>query len=251
MSTPKNAPRLVTGGADERPDTSDVTNKDQFFNEKTQSDSVGHARLSVFRSAVDPVPFASVILADLIGRIRSPELADITAEIAEAFAIAGGGKNGKNRIAEAKKKLPAVTLAGTFTRRAIVAWAGSSGLVQIDLDDLSPEALPTIKAKLKACPYVAILYVSPSGAGLKGAVLVPGLAMPDPARYLLAWQAVTRLLASLGLVNDPATKDCARLAFLAHDPDAYYNPEARVFPLDDWAEPEPALPKPNFPHLKS
>ena len=114
-----------------------------------------------------------------------------------------------------------------------------SGLVQIDLDNLAPAELAEARARLLACPWIACLWASPSGAGLKGAVRVSAL-LPDPTRYTTAWRAVTRWLASIGLVNDAAAKDAARLAFLAHDPEAYRNPDAVAFPLDDWAEPGPA-----------
>jgi hypothetical protein len=137
-----------------------------------------------------------------------------------------------------------VTLAGTFTRRANAAWRDPSGLVPFDLDNLSAAELAEAREILTACPWVAILWTSPSGAGLKGAVLVPGLLVPDLARYKTAWRAVTRWLASIYLENDPAGKDAARLAFLCHDAGAYYNPEAAPFDLDAWAEAEPVAPAP-------
>jgi hypothetical protein len=195
--------------------------------------------LSVFPCATDARTVADLPLSTIIDRMRGAELAEATARICSAFAAAGGGVAGKRATEADKKRLPGVTLAGTFDRRANAAWRDPSGLVQIDLDNMSAAELVEARALLTACPWVACLWASPSGAGLKGAVRVCPLLLPDPTRYTEAWRAVSRWLASVGLVNDPAAKDAARLAFLAHDPEAYHNPEAVAFPLDDWAEPEP------------
>jgi len=175
------------------------------------------------------------------GRPRDENrLAQDTESIRAAFAAAGGGTAGKKAIDGRKKRLPAVTLAGTFDRRANAAWRDPSGLVQIDLDNMDAAGMAKARARLLACPWLACLWASPSGAGLKGAVRVPGLLVPDPSRYTAAWHAVTRWLAALNLTNDPAAKDAARLAFLAHDPEAWHNPMAEPFDLNQWAEPEPA-----------
>ncbi len=189
--------------------------------------------LSVFPSATDADTVTDAPLSVILARIRSPELEQATQRIRGAFALAG-----KKGIETAKKRLPAVTLAGAFDRRANAAWRIPSDLVQIDLDNMGAAELERARAALVACPWVVCLWRSPSGAGLKGAVRVPVLPC-DPGSYTQAWQAVTRWLASVGLVNDPNAKDAARLAFLAHDPGAYHNPEAVAFPLDDWAPPEP------------
>jgi hypothetical protein len=195
--------------------------------------------LSVFPCATDARTVADLPLSAIIDRMRGAELAEATGRICSAFAAAGGGAAGKRATEADKKRLPGVTLAGTFDRRANAAWRDPSGLVQLDLDNLTPAELAEARALLLACPWVACLWASPSGAGLKGAVRVCPVLLPDPTRYTEAWRGVSRWLASVGLLNDPAAKDCARLAFLAHDPEAMHNPEAVAFPLDDWAEPEP------------
>lgn len=204
--------------------------------------------VSLFRSAVDPKPAGDAPLSAVVARIRSPELAEVTAKIkttygttmakalAEGASKADATKAAKKAIVEMKKTLPAVTLAGTFDRRrANEAWKAPSSLVPIDLDALG-EGLDDAWEVLTACPWVELCLHSPSGDGLKGAVRVPAMALPDPARYRVVWQAVTDWLASLDLDNDRQGKDPARLAFLAHDLNCYHNADAVVFPLDDWAE---------------
>jgi len=198
--------------------------------------------VSVFPSATDADTVAHLSLSALMVRIRGDELADISQRIRESFTTAGGGKEGKRAVEAAKRKLPAVTLAGTFDRRVTAAWRVPSGLVQFDLDHLDTATMAKVRRTLMDHPWVACLWASPSGAGLKGAVRVPDLA-PDPTAYRKAWLAVARWLESLGMVNDPAAKDCARLAFLAHDPDAWHNESAEAFHLDRWTCEEPPLAK--------
>lgn len=201
--------------------------------------------LSVFPSAIDADTMADTPLSAVLARIRSPELEQATVRIRGAFALTG-----KKGIDAAKKRLPAVTLAGAFDRRSNAAWRIPSDLVQFDLDSLGAAELEQARAALVACPWVVCLWRSPSGAGLKGAVRVPALPC-DPGSYTQAWQAVTRWLASVGLLNDPAAKDVSRLAFLAHDPEAYHNPQAIALDTGRWTEAQPIIVAPAVPDLSS
>lgn len=94
---------------------------------------------------------------------------------------------------------------------------------------------------------MALLYRSPSGTGLKGAVRIPTLPAVDPVAYAIAWHAVTLWLASLSLDNDPAVKDVSRLAFLAHDPGAHLNLQAAPFDVARWTPAAPVDPQPLEP----
>lgn len=200
--------------------------------------------LSTFRRANDPTTAGDAPLSGIVACIRGSELAERCAAIRARYAEAGGGQAGKDAIRPLKVALPGITLAGTFARRAKDAWRTASGLVGIDIDGLVGAKFDEVWAVLAAAPWVALLYRSPSGQGIKGAVRVPGLDAPDHEAYALAWQAVTLWLASLGLDNDQAVKDASRLAFLAHDPDAYHNHEADPFDLYRWRPPPPVDPQP-------
>ncbi|MFW5698703.1 MAG: BT4734/BF3469 family protein, partial [Planctomycetota bacterium] len=200
---------------------------------------------SCFRRANDPNHPTHVPLSAIVARIRSDEMAARCAEIRRVFTEAGGGQAGKDAIRELKKPLPGVTLAGTFERRANAAWQRPSGCVGIDLDDLDPEEMERAWTALVDAPWVTLLFRSPSGAGIKGAVRVPGLDEPDRDAYATAWRAVTLWLASLGLDNDQAVKDVSRLAFLAHDPGVHHNPEATTFDVERWTIETPVDPQPD------
>lgn len=193
--------------------------------------------VSVFPSCFDPAIMADASLSAVIDRIRSPELEGATERISAAYAAAGGGDAGKKAIDAAKKKLPAVTLSGVFDHRAKENWRAPSTLVGIDLDNLNPAKLISARAALVACPSIVCLWVSPSGAGIKAAVRVDAFSTCDDGAYKVAWGAVTRWLASINLNNDDATKDCSRLAFLAHDSNAYANHRATPLDLSAWSVP--------------
>jgi hypothetical protein len=206
--------------------------------------------LSQFRSATDAEHVHDAPLSAIAKRIRSAELAERCTLIRQAFAAAGGGHAGKAAISAMKKPLPAITIAGTFTRRANDHWIAASDLVGIDLDDLPPERLENAWQALVASPHVALLYRSPSGAGLKGAVRVPTLGGPDPTAYATAWRAVGLWLASLGCDNDPAVKDVSRLAFLAHDPEAHLNLDSVPLDVVAWTPAAPVDPQPTEPSAR-
>ena len=130
--------------------------------------TAGASMLSTFPSATDADHAVDQPLSAIVTRIRSAELAERCTLIRQTFLAAGGGHAGKAAISAMKKPLPAITIAGTFTRRANAAWAAPSDLVGIDLDDLPADRLTAAWRMLVASPHVALLYHSPSGAGLKG-----------------------------------------------------------------------------------
>lgn len=168
-------------------------------------------------------PSGSSTLSELVEIIRSPRLLDLTKRIRKAYASAPDPRTGKQAIADLKQGLPGVTLAGTFRQRKAADVILRSGLVQIDIDGLEPTRLEEARRLLQAQPWIAAVWTSPSGAGLKAAARVQDYGFIDSETYFMDWRAVTRALTALGLENDPAAKDLGRLALLAHDPDAYVN----------------------------
>src|SRR4030095_2466018 len=72
----------------------------------------------------------------------------------------------QNEASKFKKKMIAAMVSGTFRDRGDNELIEHSGLLCADLDHLG-ERLPEIREKLKASPHVCVLFVSPSGDGLK------------------------------------------------------------------------------------
>jgi hypothetical protein len=154
------------------------------------------------------------------------------------LAIHGDAKRAKVAAAELKKQLPAVLWSGTFTKRANDALVQHSGLLCADLDGLN-SSLPDVRQKLKDSPYLWLLFLSPSGDGLKAVFRCPA----DAAKHTGIFRAVEQHVRGLtGVQIDESCKDVARLCFLSYDPELYYNAYARqIEPL-----PEPEKPSRQF-----
>ncbi|MBD2722203.1 BT4734/BF3469 family protein [Hymenobacter armeniacus] len=148
-----------------------------------------------------------------------PRLQAMLAEVRAKYA-----PKGKNEAyCRAKSQLPYVTFAGVFTKRNAAGLECPSGLGVLDYDHF-----PDVK-KLRAelinneeCRnMLALVFVSPSGRGLKLVVRLPEDA-PDYAtglRTVHEW--LKRHYPVLGEFHDSAGLDIARACFLSYDPDAW------------------------------
>jgi hypothetical protein len=160
-----------------------------------------------------------------------------------AAAEASGSDDDKARYDNAKKRLPAVTISGTFTKRGIEGLEYYSGIVQADLDHLRAKGfdLSELKERLAGDPHALFVFESPSGDGLKAGILIATGAEDHAA----AFSAMRRYFAATyGIEPDAACSDVSRLCFLSSDPALHINETA--IPLDWRAWPEPA-PEPAEP----
>ena len=123
-----------------------------------------------------------------------------------------------NQRAELKRKLPAIIWSGTFSRRAASGLIHHSGLICADIDKV-PDRLKEIVITAWNDPHVVAAFVSPTGTGLK---IIFRTESFDSVREHVAshYQATV----------DEAAKDVARLCFVSHDPEAFYNDEAKPLP---------------------
>ena len=119
--------------------------------------------------------------------------------------------------------VPAFTPAGIFKIRNADNLSLHSGLVVVDIDDLTPEQVVDVLSRAHKNPHVVLAFISPSGSGVK--LLFAVSPLPTTLTHLHAWQACVDLCANLPEA-DPSGKDAPRLCFFAHDAEAYYNPEA-------------------------
>ena len=99
-----------------------------------------------------------------------------------------------------------------------------SGIRFMEMDNLDEGALALARAVLQAHPSVIACWKSPGGNGLHIFVLVD----PKPITDAHAHDAYEAVAAELGITDtgDASVKNLARLAFVSHDPDAYWNPDA-------------------------
>lgn len=127
----------------------------------------------------------------------------------------------QKKKATIKTKIPCVTFAGSFNPGARQAdkQVLSSGLMILDFDH-TPEFIELIKSQPPS--FVALSFVSPSGDGIKVAVVVN-------AKY--SWLDNFKAFESFFKINfdqvvDPSGKDTSRLCFLSYDPEVYTNTSA-------------------------
>lgn len=136
----------------------------------------------------------------------------------------------------AKTGLPAVTFSGEFTKRDSACLKMHSGLVILDFDGIPIADLPALRAAIWEYPFVAAVFISPSGAGLKAVCAVspsPADATEHKACYPQVEAAVHALSVRFGGL-DTGGSDAPRLCFLCHDSDLRVRSE--VSPLS-WAMP--------------
>jgi hypothetical protein len=133
---------------------------------------------------------------------------------------------------EAKKKLDFVTFAGLFLIRNNENLFRYSGYVCIDFDHIEPAHIEVIKAILLNDEILEtqLLFVSPSGTGLKWVVEVDLKTYPD---YEVNFKGIVAYLRTnypdyFNMGNniiDETGKDVSRACFLCYDPRAYINPK--------------------------
>lgn len=190
-------------------------------------------RMSIFDSATDTKSSKTLDIEALVRSIRSPSVGTLTTIKQARAALAGGDEE---KYDELKKKLPAITFSGVFKERKASEIKAHSGLMGVDFDGLEPDALGDARAKLIGDPHVLFLYVSPSQAGLKGAVILDTIPT-DAAAHKVAFAAVQNYMeATHGLSVDKSCSDVCRLAFVSYDSDCHHNQDAQPFIVEDWRD---------------
>lgn len=138
-----------------------------------------------------------------------------------------------------------VTMSGTFSYVSNKNLKKHSGYITIDIDHLEDEeTVHAVKKKIIEDQNVgtALLFISPSGNGLKWTVPINiDHEHPEKShlRYFRALQNYIRN--NYGIEIDESCKDVARACFLCYDEDCYLNESAlpidEIF-LETWGEPE-------------
>lgn len=194
---------------------------------------LGGRLFSYYPSIMEPASKAVMTLAEVAEFIRNPTIG-IIATIKEARAALTAGD--EDLYDEKKRTLPAFTPGGTFSERKASGLKCHSGLMSIDLDDLTGDALASAIESLKADPHTALLHVTASGNGLR--VLFPLDEKPGgkEAHETAFTAAANYLKSQYGLTADPACKDLPRASFLSYDPKRHYNPAALPLVVDEWRD---------------
>lgn len=161
------------------------------------------------------VPHKELSLVQVYNKIRSEAFKTQT----EKLRSIADGKEARKFKAE---NFHYATFSGTFHKRSDAELKNHSGLLTIDLDHL--EETQALKEKLLKDEYfeTEMLFVSPSGEGLKWIVPIDLRQAPHHEYF----QAVSNYMkAAYGLTVDQSGKDISRACFLPHDSEVYINPK--------------------------
>ena len=161
------------------------------------------------------IPAAEVHLRDIFDYVTSDAAENATRTLRET------AENHQKRLYKAAH-FKYATFSGTFTTRSDRDLKQHSGLICLDFDHLA--ALEPTRQLLLADEYfeTQLLFVSPSGDGLKWIVPIDILVLPhvDWFRAIAAY-----LRKTYGLEADRSGKDISRACFLPCDRSAYINPK--------------------------
>jgi hypothetical protein len=119
-----------------------------------------------------------------------------------------------------KKQLPAVLFSGKFSSACRSGLVAHSGLLVVDFDDVPSDEIQDYKQELADHPSTRLVFISPSGSGLKWVVAVSAT---DEATHKqcfeLCIREVTKRYPSLSERLDKACSDVSRRCFMSYDPE--------------------------------
>jgi hypothetical protein len=182
------------------------------------------SKFSYFEGPItNTTPQAAITLPELFRVITSPPSS--LRERARAARVEYEA-NGKSQwYQRLKLRLDNFSVGGTFTQRKDAALIKASGLLVLDFDGMGnrvADARTELLADTHLIESLALLFVSPSGDGLK----VVLMADPNHDRrenYRRLDQYLTRRY-GWGPTLDKSTTDLSRACFLSHDPNAWLAP---------------------------
>lgn len=166
---------------------------------------------------------APVTVADLYRIITDPppRLKALSALVRTEYEAKGKSP----RYNQLKKRLDYFTAGGIFLSRADKNVLLESGFLVLDLDEMkggAAQARGQLLTDAVLRPSIVLLFVSPSGDGLK-VVLVADPRYDRSTNYQRIDQHL-RHCYSWGATMDDKTTDLSRACFVCYDPHAYLNP---------------------------
>jgi hypothetical protein len=132
----------------------------------------------------------------------------------------------RNGNKENKTKLPCILFAGTFTERNSNSLKQHSGLMIIDFDKYPNNKIMMQHLDLlKQNKHFVLLFISPSGDGIKGVVKVPNdLTKQTHPKFFKEFQNIFQYD-----YFDMQNSNVDRVCFESFDPNIYINLEAEIF----------------------
>jgi len=128
-----------------------------------------------------------------------------------------------------KKTLPAITPSGRFSYRDAEHLAEHSGFLCFDVDKQDNTHIinfDDLKEQISHLNFVAYVGISVRGCGYWGLVPIPKC---NAEEHKHRFEALARELKQYHIVLDPSGSDVCRLRIYSYDPDAYFNPDAKLY----------------------
>jgi hypothetical protein len=173
-------------------------------------------KFSYFKAPVSNIfPKITLSLVDVFNLIKSEDYTSITNQL-RSFTDKDVARKFK------ASKFDYVTFSGTFSKRNDKALLNHSGLLTIDFDHIPN--LQQLKIQLLRDEYfeTEILFVSPSGDGLKWIIHI-NITESTHQNFFNAISAYIKEVYQLEV--DKSGKDISRACFLPFDPEVYINPK--------------------------
>lgn len=181
----------------------------------SKHNEVNH-NFSSFKSPINNIiPYKTNTLGDIYSIIKSDKFKVLTNELRTA----------ESKVVQSEiktSKLDYVTFSGEFSKRSSLGLIQHSNLFCIDLDDLNN--IDKVKISIKDLLEPALMFISPSGNGLK---VVYKIVITRDITHLDYYKAFEKFFKQeLNLTIDEKCKDIPRACFLCHDKDVYYNKDS-------------------------
>ena len=179
--------------------------------------------ISLFKNVWSVNESESITILDVIWRISNGFWKDEVARYRK--------EEDKDKKAEIKKSIPAVTFAGEVTGKRFDSNINKyTQLVILDIDKISEDKLRSYKKKLKEDNHI-VAYFESLSHGLKVLVSVTSDASKHKSHAF--FQLEEYMLNRHNIVIDKSGKNLSRLCFISHDEDMYFNEFADDFKVDE------------------
>lgn len=163
--------------------------------------------------------FENILLAIKEGEFKS-EITEIRNFLKE---------NNKNKSDELKNSLSGFTVSAIFDeKRRKEKVIKYYGVMVLDIDNLKDEEeVERIKKEIEKIEYTKMVFVSPSGLGLK---IIVETNNTDVERHTEVYKELVKYYENqLNVEFDSQTCDVSRLCFFSYDETAYYNCKSKIF----------------------
>ena len=163
--------------------------------------------------------FENILLAIKEGKFKS-EITEIRNSLKE---------NNKNKSDGLKNSLSGFTVSAIFDeKRRKERVIKYYGVMVLDIDNLKDEEeIERIKKEIEKIEYTKMVFVSPSGLGLK---IIVETNNTDVERHTEVYKELVNYYGNqLNVKFDSQTCDVSRLCFFSYDETAYYNCESKIF----------------------